>query len=117
MDCDDFSNVTGFAEYQLLTGRTAVYPPGEALAYVTLGLTNEVGEFAGKIKKWLRGDYPLDDPMVVNSLMGELGDSMWYLSQCCTELGVSLEDVAQMNLQKLADRQVRGVIRGNGDQR
>jgi len=45
-----------FDEYQDWTDSTAIYPEDKALEYVALGLVNEAGEFAGKVKKILRGD-------------------------------------------------------------
>ena len=48
---------------------------------------------------------------------GELGDVLWQLSGLCMELGFDLNDIAHQNLQKLADRQQRGVIDGDGDYR
>ena len=42
---------------------------------------------------------------------------LWYLAQICTELDLSLEEVAEANLAKLFSRQARGQIRGDGDYR
>lgn len=50
-------------------------------------------------------------------LSKELGDIMWQLNGLMTVLGLSAEDVAQQNLDKLASRQDRNVIDGNGDNR
>lgn len=50
-------------------------------------------------------------------LRKEAGDILWQLSGLCKVMGWSLEDVAQENLDKLASRQARGVIDGNGDNR
>ena len=50
-------------------------------------------------------------------IVKELGDVMWYVSAICDELGVSMEDVARTNIKKLEDRQQRGVLGGNGDNR
>jgi MazG nucleotide pyrophosphohydrolase domain. len=47
----------------------------------------------------------------------ELGDVLWYLAQICTELKLSLEDVAKTNLLKLKSRKERNKLRGSGDQR
>ncbi len=51
------------------------------------------------------------------SLKNELGDVLWYLTQICTELGLTLEEVAETNIAKLSSRQERGKIRGDGDNR
>lgn len=87
------------------------------IVYPTLGLVNEAGEFAGKIKKVFRDKEGEFTPEVKESLKGELGDVLWYLTQICTNLGFTLEEVAESNLDKLFSRLERGVIRGDGDNR
>ena len=47
----------------------------------------------------------------------ELGDIMWSCAQIAHRFGWSLDEVAQMNLAKLADRAKRGKIIGEGDDR
>jgi len=56
-------------------------------------------------------------PEDVSALVFELGDVLWYVARLAMELGVSLDDVAQLNLEKLSDRAARGVIGGSGDHR
>ncbi len=108
-----------FDEYQNLTARTAIYPGQKetiGLCYVGLGL-GEVGEIQGKIKKVLRDDNGIVTPEKQKQLAAEIGDALWYISQLCTELHLDLDGVAQGNLEKLADRQNRGVLKGEGDTR
>ncbi|MFO3796643.1 MAG: nucleoside triphosphate pyrophosphohydrolase family protein [Anaerolineales bacterium] len=105
-------------EYQRRARQTAHYPHiGHAVIYPTLGLTNEAGEVAGKIKKIFRDKGGQISAEERQAIQAELGDVLWYIAQICTELGLSLEEVAQHNLEKLADRQARGVIQGEGDAR
>lgn len=107
-----------FTEYQHKSRRTAVYPViGHAVIYPTLGLANEAGEVAGKIKKVFRDQGGEISPETREALKAELGDVLWYLAQVSTELGLSLDDVAGYNLLKLADRLQRGAIGGDGDER
>lgn len=107
-----------FTEYQTKSRVTAQYPAiGHAIVYPTLGLVNEAGEFAGKIKKVFRDKNGEINPETREALQAELGDVLWYLAQTCTELGVSLDEVAKSNLTKLLDRQARGKIQGDGDNR
>lgn len=87
------------------------------IVYPTLGLVNEAGEFAGKIKKIFRDKNGEFSPETKEALKGELGDVLWYLTQICTNLGFSLEDVAESNLDKLFSRLERGKIQGDGDNR
>lgn len=107
-----------FNEYQTQSRKTAAYPAiGHAVIYPTLGLTNEAGEVAGKVKKIFRDKSGHIGDAERAALAAELGDVLWYLAQMCSELGLSLEDVAQANLDKLFSRQARGTIGGEGDQR
>ena len=107
-----------FHEYQIRSRQTAQYPPiGHAVIYPTLGLVNEAGEVAGKIKKVFRDKDGLISEETCQALKAELGDVLWYLAQVTTELGLDLEEVAEDNLAKLRDRQKRGRIGGEGDTR
>ena len=87
------------------------------IVYPTLGLANEAGEVAGKIKKIFRDKGGVIGDAERDALKSELGDVLWYLAQICTELGLSLDEVAAANLEKLASRQARGTIQGEGDTR
>ena len=107
-----------FSDYQSKSRTTAKYPPiGHPVIYPTLGLTNEAGEVAGKIKKIFRDKGGVIGEADRDALKGELGDVLWYLTQLCTELDLSLEDVAAHNLEKLFSRMERGKISGDGDNR
>lgn len=50
-------------------------------------------------------------------LIKEIGDELWYIAAKCTELGITLEQAAAVNLDKLKDRQNRGTLSGSGDNR
>ena len=106
-----------FKEYEQEINKFAIYPEAGkgtpmALAYCALGLTGESGEYSEKVKKLIR-DGKLDKRLSAK----ELGDSLWYLTRSANELGYSLQDIAEINLVKLTDRQERGVLSGNGDER
>lgn len=107
-----------FDEYQLEASEFAQY--GSA-RYPFFGLAEEVGEFLGLAAKVERGDDLLkrfgSKEAVTEAFMKEAGDVLWQLSQCLNELGMSLQEVAEMNLYKLRDRMSRGVIKGSGDDR
>lgn len=105
-------------DYQLRAKATAAYPViGNAVIYPTLGLTNEAGEVAGKIKKIFRDKNGVFSPADLEALKAELGDVLWYLAQVATELGLSLDEIAEHNIAKLLDRKARGKIQGDGDRR
>jgi NTP pyrophosphatase (non-canonical NTP hydrolase) len=107
-----------FTEYQTKSRATAKYPAiGHGVIYPTLGLVNEAGEVAGKIKKVFRDKGGEISAETREALKAELGDVLWYLAQTCTELDISLDEVAESNLTKLLDRQARGKIHGDGDNR
>lgn len=107
-----------FSEYQQMARRTARYPViGSQVIYPTLGLSNEAGEVAGKIKKIFRDKGGVIDGSERQALKSELGDVLWYLAQVATELDLSLDDIASHNIAKLLDRQSRGKIQGEGDNR
>jgi NTP pyrophosphatase (non-canonical NTP hydrolase) len=107
-----------FKDYQTKSRKTAKYPViGHAVIYPTLGLVNEAGEVAGKVKKIFRDKGGLIGEAEREALKSELGDVLWYIAQVCTELGLSLDEVAEHNIHKLYDRLERGKIKGDGDNR
>lgn len=107
-----------FDAYQQAAARTgAVIATEHPIVYPTLGLANEAGEVAGKVKKICRDRQGRITEADRRDLALELGDVLWYLSEICTRLGLRLEDVATANIAKLADRASRGVLDGDGDQR
>jgi len=110
--------VKDFSTYQRESRKTALSViPEHPILYPTLGLVNEAGELAGKVKKIFRDKGGVIGEVERDALKGELGDVLWYLAQICTELELPLEDVASANLTKLFDRQARNAIRGDGDNR
>lgn len=107
-----------FADYQARAQTTASYAHvGNNYIYPTLGLVNEAGEVAGKIKKIERDDQNVITDERRTALKKELGDVLWYLAQLSTELGFDLEDIAAENLAKLQDRATRNTLHGDGDNR
>ncbi len=104
-----------FKEYQLKALETAIYK--HTLIYPALKIAGEAGEVAEKIGKSLRDNIPWDSPEFKKSIALELGDVLWYVAAICRDLEINMDTVAQMNLDKLSDRQRRGVLTGNGDTR
>jgi len=102
-------------EYQKRTLETAVYPGAgkhgfEEINYLVHGLTSEAGEVAGKLKKIIRGD-----KVPPEAFLAELGDVLWYLARIADNVGVTLEQVAEYNFQKLQERAKLNVLKGSGD--
>ena len=107
-----------FDEYQEQSKGTAQYsdfvPPW---VYLAMGLAGESGEVVDKLKKVARNTNGVFSDEAKLELQKELGDVLWYVSQLCEELGLSLDEVARMNRAKLEDRKTRGVIKSRGDNR
>lgn len=107
-----------FKEYQEEARKTAIYPNlGNNFIYPTLGLAGEAGEVAEKIKKVLRDSNGVVSEEKKQELTKELGDVLWYIANLSAELGLSMEDVALKNLEKLKSRQERNELHGSGDNR
>lgn len=106
-------------EYQDQAEETAIFPDElpefveVGQVYTVLGQAGESGEIEEKLKKAIRED----DPEYIEEMRAEVGDVLWYLSQVCEEFDWSLEEIAQDNLDKLQDRQERGQLTGEGDNR
>lgn len=69
-----------------------------------LGLSGEVGEFNDMIKKWIFHEKPLD----IEHAKKEAGDICWYLAMLCESFGWDLEEIMQMNVDKLKARYPEG---------
>lgn len=106
-----------FFEYQDKARDYAFYPTDMLIVYPVLGLVGEAGEVADKIKKVYRDNYKKFDKEHCKEIAQELGDVLWYLANLASDLGYSLEDIADMNIEKLSSRKERGTLSGNGDNR
>lgn len=107
-----------FDEFQKIVKKTSIYPnQGNNVAYATLGLAGEAGEVADKVKKLIRDNNGILTEDKRKEMIKELGDVLWYLTACASELGVDLEEVASLNAKKVEDRKARGVLSGEGDNR
>ncbi|MFN0139838.1 MAG: nucleoside triphosphate pyrophosphohydrolase family protein [Pyrinomonadaceae bacterium] len=97
-----------FEEYQSEASQTALYPRRMAnLDYPTLGLAGEAGEVANIVKKIQRDHDGVITDEIRGKLKDELGDVLWYISACADELGLTLNEIAEFNVGKLAKRHNR----------
>lgn len=87
------------------------------LLHGVLGLNGEAGEVAEKLKKIIRDKNSIVSDEDKQELKKELGDVLWYIAVVAEELGLSLNDVAEANIAKLADRKSRNKLQGSGDNR
>lgn len=105
-------------EYQKLALGTVLEPGRMPVVYASLGLAGETGEVVDKVKKIIRdhgSDFTNDTHRT--EIARELGDVLWYLSLMAHDLGFSLDEVAQMNVDKIYSRKHRDKIHGDGDNR
>jgi NTP pyrophosphatase (non-canonical NTP hydrolase) len=79
----------------------------------TLGLVGESGEVSEKIKKLFRDKNKFSDDEVLK----ELGDVLFYTVALANIFNGNLKKIMEMNMDKLDDRQQRGVLKGSGDNR
>jgi NTP pyrophosphatase (non-canonical NTP hydrolase) len=107
-----------FNDYQIKARETAIYPElGGNLWYPTLGLCGEAGEVAEKVKKIYRDDKGIITKDKEEELAKELGDVLWYVSNVASELGLSLNFIAELNIAKLERRMTSNKLHGEGDNR
>ena len=117
--------VTKLNEYQNAALTTAIYPTEYKILYPALGMNGEAGEVADKVKKVIRDTVIVRDSTgAINlpddkkePLAKEIGDVLWYCATLAHDIGYTLEEIAQMNVDKLASRQQRNKIGGSGDER
>lgn len=115
-------------EYEEQAHRTIAGHAAENITYLGFGLMAEAGEVADKIAKAVRrGEISINNDEIIikrgsgeeltQNIAHELGDVLWFVAMLARHLGVSLGEVMRRNLDKLADRQKRGMIIGDGDNR
>jgi NTP pyrophosphatase (non-canonical NTP hydrolase) len=103
-------------EYQEAALRSAIYKT--PVIYPALKLAGEAGEVAEKIGKRLRdaeGDF--SNPLFIADIRKELGDVLWYIAALSRDFGLTLDEVASANIEKLTGRVQRGTLQGSGDNR
>ena len=107
-----------FNEYQ---AKAKYFAEFESYLYPFMALPEETGEFLSLMAKSMRGDNLTErfgsDVAVSEAFLKEAGDILWQLSMCLEALGLSLQEAAEMNIEKLESRKQRGVIKGSGDDR
>lgn len=116
-------------EYQKKAMATCM-ESSDNMLYMMMGLCEEVGELQGKFSKGIRKKHieatSLNNfrcfDMEYNEyeewlelVQKEVGDVLWMVAGFCNVMGWSLEEVAKLNLDKLAARKAVGTIDGNGD--
>ena len=77
--------------------------PSERLLTAAVGMSAEAGEFTEIVKKIIFQGKPVTEENLFH-LKRELGDIMWYVAQACMGLNISLDDIIEMNVDKLKSR-------------
>lgn len=106
-----------FNDFQQSAMLTAIYPPSADVLYPAMLLGAEAGEAQNKVQKLIRKGASLTemDEDTKLAITDEVGDVLWAAAALLWDMGVSMEFAARRNLEKLADRNARGVINGDGD--
>lgn len=104
-------------EYGKAAASTDRYPNTCKPWVYALGLAGEAGETCDKIKKVYRDKSGVFKAEEREEIAKELCDVLWYVTRLGACLGYSLDEIADMNVKKLASRAERGVIKGSGDNR
>ena len=101
-----------FDDYQDEAAATAVYANA---FYPRVSLMVEAAELVDLfVKPELRGD---DKEVKRQEVVSEAGDVLWNLANMLKDLDISFQEVADYSIQKVLDRQQRGVIMGDGGER
>jgi NTP pyrophosphatase (non-canonical NTP hydrolase) len=90
------------AEYQRAAGRTInqSLTAEQRLVDAAAGLAEEAGEVLGLVRKYAFMRHGLDRVRLTT----ELGDALWCLTGVAAAVGISLDEVASANLEKLRRR-------------
>jgi NTP pyrophosphatase (non-canonical NTP hydrolase) len=109
-------------QYQTDATELATYPNVSFnMVYPAMGLAGEAGEACDKVKKFWRNTGDMSDLEATEEwrleLAKEIGDVLWYASALAKEIGMTLGEVAEINITKLRDRHARGVLKSEGDNR
>lgn len=113
-------------EYEEFVKQAAFFDDEIGLAYAAIGISDEGGEVAGKIKKLYRDEKYHKQDAVGQALLRqanrepigkELGDVLWYIVALGRQFDLSLDDIMEMNVEKITSRKERGTLKGSGDDR
>lgn len=96
---------------QFVSGEDLIIPDIGGVLNGCLGLAGEAGETLDMVKKWIFHEKDLD----LEHFKKELGDVMWYMAMICSSMEVDLDEILQMNVDKLRARYPEGfdTVRAN----
>lgn len=93
-------------EYQKLASRTisTKMSPADKEMHALHGMVGEIGELHSIYQKIYQGHMEKND----EHYKKELGDLLWFIAEYCTAFNWNLEDIMQMNIDKLLKRYPNG---------
>lgn len=97
-------NLNEYQREAMKTQNRGILEPYRRLEEGLMGMNSESGEALDILKKFLFQGHELD----VYKLEHELGDVLWYLAITANALGIDLETIARMNINKLRKRYPNG---------
>ncbi|MHB1865197.1 MAG: nucleoside triphosphate pyrophosphohydrolase family protein [Candidatus Saccharimonadales bacterium] len=108
-----------FDDYQKKALKTAVQYDNPMIAKTiwAMGVAGEAGEVIEKWKKIIAYNDGQVSDEDLKELSKELGDVVWYVAVLAHTLNLSFNQIMEDNIKKLADRQKRNVIKGQGNDR
>ena len=86
------------------------------LMTAALGLNGEAAEFSEIIKKCIFQGKEFDDD-THKRLKSELSDVMWYVAQGCIALNTSIDELCEINTNKLKERYPEGFSKDKSENR
>lgn len=104
-------------EYQKTAFSTMIVPTSRQLDYAITNLGAEAGEVLGAYARYMRDEQGEMSQETRLKIALELGDVLWQIAAAAKIIGFSLQEIADMNIQKLADRKARNALGGTGDDR
>lgn len=102
--------MTQLTDYQAFVNSTARVK--DKFWYACLGLAGETGEVIEHIKKVVRDENSTVSDERKQAIKLELGDVFWYATRLANELGLTLEEILNSNIEKLTHRQKHGKVTG-----
>ena len=114
MEFNDYQEECAKTDLGNIGGRKELKP--EWMYYV-LGMAGEMGEFQEKVKKLFRDH---DGKLTIATradLTYEMGDVLWYMARLASKMGITMEEIAALNIIKLSSRKDRKKLQGDGDDR
>lgn len=74
-------------------------PPIHQERHALFGMAAEIGELQGLYQKRYQGHFSPEE-----HFKKEIGDCLWFIAEYCTAKGWELEEIMQINIDKLLNR-------------